>query len=512
MPKLPTRSADLGGSVISGGRQATATDFGAVDLTGAVRAVQRVGNEIIQTKEEDESRKVLVSQAEIRAKYAKRLDEAATSGEDVGKIRQELDNDLANVTANLETRKGAETAALHAANTGSIFDNQANQIAVQRATLTARVEGGKFLNSTGAILATNPGYLPQAEQDVDAFVATLSKVSPEQRAVIANDLKQNLNVAAAMAQARIDPEGIKTALEGGQFNMTPQQRSQVIHQAETTIRAKRADERLARAEEKEKRRELSDQARDEYFKNIVKGKTDLTAMVNDPRLDVTDREHLIVFAEARAKAGAAAERRSNQTVKNNLWLQISNGEIRNNQPIIDAVNRGDLNIQDADYLNAKVANQKDENNRNFSQRLGARMQTVIGAMRSSPEYQAQPELAAAIQLQMAADVERRSSELRKQNTSPDVLLDPDSKDYYFTPSRIKQVASDVKQQMQDTLSPATRVTSQADYDALPDGTPYIDSNGTRGVKRGAAKKPAEPATKPMGFDVTKGGLTLPGSR
>lgn len=232
MPRLPTRSADIQPGAISGGRRAGIEDTGAVDLAPLGRTIQNVAESQMQVREDSESRKVLVQQAEIRAKYAKRLDEAATSGEELGKIREELDADLSKISENLQTRKGLETAQMHAANTGAVFDNQANNIAVTRATLEARVEGAKFLNSTGAIVGANPGYLPQAEQDVDAFVATLSRVPPEKRAAIAADLKNNLNVAAAMRQAQLDPDGTIAAIKGGQYNLDPTQRLQIEREAE----------------------------------------------------------------------------------------------------------------------------------------------------------------------------------------------------------------------------------------------------------------------------------------
>ena len=281
MPRLPTFTANIQPGAIAGGRRAGPEDM-AADITPVGRALQQGGEQVLSVVEEDESRKILVRQAEIRAKYAKRLDEATTNGEDVDKIRQELDNDLATATEGLQTKKGYETARLHTANTGAVFDNQANQIKVTRATLEARVEGGKFLNSTGALVSSNPTYLPQAEQDVDAFVATLTRISPEKRAEIADSLKQNLNVTAAMANARLDPQATIQAVKGGAYNMDPQQRQQVVNQAEAEIRARRVEENYQRAEQERLRREADDNARDRYFKDIMEGRGSRRAILDDP--------------------------------------------------------------------------------------------------------------------------------------------------------------------------------------------------------------------------------------
>lgn len=515
MPTLPLAryTAKPDGGTISGGRRATGEDFGAVDLTGAVRSVQGAAEAYVAQKEEDESRSVLVQQAEIRAKYAKRLDEAATNGEDVTKIRSELDNDLAKVGEGLTTRRGADTAQLHAANTSAVFDNQANNILVSRAVTQARVDGAKFLNSTGAIVASNPAYLPQAEKDVDAFVETLSRVPPEKRAAMAADLKQNMNVAAAMGAARLDPEGTKLAIEAGKFDMTPEQRQQVVGQADATIRAKRVEEGYVRAEKEYKERERDETARDKHFKGIMAGTTSARAILDDPDLRPATREHLVSYMEARTKSLAGADKRSNPGAVRDLWMRINApdgdpNKIYGADPIFEAVKKGDINTTDADRLNSQLANSKDENNRSFSTRLNGRLQTVASAMRSSPVYQNQPELAAAIQNTMIAEVERESLRLRKEGKNPDVLLDPNSKDYYFTPNRIKTVADDVQKQAAQ-LNP-----SSVDLRTKPDaameisvGQPFIDPNG---VQRTMTKELQEALRKNKpGINEVRGTIRQP---
>lgn len=489
MPKLPIFTANPGQGVIAGGRRATAEDMGAQDVTAGVHSIQRAAEGVIQAKEDDESRKVLVSQAEIRAKYAKRLDEAVTTGEDTDKIKEELNSDLAAVADGLTTKKGMETAALHAANTGAIFDNQANHIQVTRANLNARVAGAQFLNSTGAIVASNPDYLPQAEKDVDAFVQTLTKVSPEHRAVIAKDLKQNMNVAAAMSRARIDPAGVKKAVEGGSYDMTPEQRQQVIHQADATERQIRADAAFKRQELEYEKHQTDLAARDEHFKKIMTGGFSMRAVLDDPRLSPQSREHLALMQEARGKALAGQEKKSNPTVVRDLWLRVNApdgtpGKIYTNDAIFQAVKAGDVNTTDANNLNNLLANQKDENNRSFSTRLNGRIRIVEGAMRSSPEYQNQPELASAIQLEMMTQVEKKAAALRKDGKSPDGLLDPASKDYFFQPNIIRTLARDVREQQKAQLP---KITSPAEYAALNVGDQYVDSNGNVATKKAPRK-------------------------
>lgn len=495
MPKLPTFTADLGAAPISGGRRATAQDFGAGDGIEMGRRIGKAAENFFSDAEAEETRKALIASSELRAKYARALDEAALTGADTEKLKEQMQEEFAKVGENFATKRGAESLQLYTSNTELMFDEQSNRIRVQRAAATARLEGAKFLNSASEIMRSNPLYLEVAEKDADAFVNTLQNISPEMRAEIAAGLKKELNMAAAIAAARLDPEGTKKRLESGEWNLTPQQRETATGKADSEIRARRADEAYQRSVKEYEERERDDKARDRHFAAIIGGTATRRSIMDDADLRPQTREHLIVFMEARAKERTTQEKASNPTVKRDLWLRVHapDGDpkrIFNGDAIFEAVAKGQLNTTDANQLNILVANQKDENNRTFGTRLQARMTTVAGVMRSSPEFAAQPELSAAIQLEMMAQVEQRTALLRKENKDPSVLLDPNAKEYYFTPDRLKQVADDVKARtraMGGQPDPV-RVDSQEAYDALEPGTPYIDTQGNPGVKRGPAMR------------------------
>lgn len=493
MPTLKTYTAPTRPAPINGGRRASGEDFGATDLSGVAKTVASAANAYLADAEESESRKVLVAQAEIRAKYAKRLDDAAINGEDLGKIKEELTSEMSTVSEGLVTRKGADTAALHAANTSAVFDNQANNIAVTRAVTEARVEGAKFLNATGAIIANNPSYLPQAEADADAFVATLTRIPLEKRNEIAANLKNNMNVAAAMVNARRDPEATKAAVQGGAYNLEPGQRQQVIGEAETAIRARRAEEAYIRADKEYQERERNEEAYDKNFKAIMGGTATRKDIMNDPDLKPNTREHLIVFMEARAKSLASGDRKSDSSVVNDLYLRIiapegTPGKIYTIDPIFEAVKarmegKPGINTTDAERLRGIVAGQKDENGRTFGSQLYGRLQVVQGALRSAPQYQAQPELAAQIVTTLASRAEKAAEDARKAGKSPTSILDPDSKDYFFKPGTLKAVEDDVQQQMRASTPQIPAIQTQLEYDALPKGATYKDTDGKTKVKR-----------------------------
>lgn len=497
MPMLPTFNASAANFSIGGGRRAAATDFGSMP-EGVGHATQKAVASVLETKEEDEARKALVASSEIRAKYARELDDAALSGADVGALKERMQDDLNKIGEGFQTKKGMENLRLYTANSEIMFDEQANKINVTRAFSAARLDGQKFLKDASAIIQANPAYLKEAEINADEFAATFKGIRPEQRNEIADGLKKQLNMAAAIGAARADPEGTKKKLEAGEWDLTPEQREHGINRADTEMRAKRADEDHQRVLKEYDERKRDEAARDQHFGDIINGKATRRSIMDDADLRPATREHLIVFMEHRTKELQGQEKRSDPTVVRDLWLAANAAKddpVRtyNTDAIFNAVHDGKLNTADADRLMAMVGNQKDENNRAFSQRLAARVQVLSSVMKTSPEFSTQPELAAAIQNEIIARVEQRSAAMRRGTAekpggnAPDSLLDPESKDYMFKPGFLKAVADDVKQQRAALMPQMPKVNTQAEYDALEPGTLYLDSKGKQGVKKGAAK-------------------------
>jgi hypothetical protein len=452
MPRLQTYSAKLEPGDISGGRRATAEDFGAVDLSG-VRAVQSAASKFLETKEEDESRGVLVKQAEIRAKYAKRLDDAALTNEDLGKVKEDLDNELSSVTEGLQTKRGFETAAIHGANTTAVFDNQANNILVSRAQAVAKVEGSKFINSLSAQISRDPTTLALGEASVDAFMQTLPKhISDGDKAVMANVWKQGLNVAAAKSLARTDPDGTIALVKGGSFNLSAEARDNVIAEAEREKRMQRQDDLLKKAEAKEKLHNELLLVESEHFDQIKAGKGSWATIRDDPRLAGPEgtrvKQHLetamrVQAAEARARAGEGGARKSDENVRMQLMLRAlapdgDPNKIYNTDAVYAALKdqadgkRG-INTNDALNLFAIIGNQKDENNKNIGSHLGRMMTEFERSLKSNYEIKAKasidPDLVPRIVNEYAGQVATRMADLRKINENPASVFDKTSKNY-----------------------------------------------------------------------------------
>ncbi len=500
MPLLPKQgySATIGDAPIVSGRRATAQDFGAPGLgeTGMVEAGHRItatAKAHLSEIEEREARTALVQTTEIRAEYARRLDEAALDGSDLGKLKEEMEASIAKVGEQFATTRGAEQLQLYAANSAIMYDQQANAINVQRAWSDAKVNGQKFVNGASALIQSNPAYLDVAVKDAADLVATY-RVTPAQKAELTARLAQDLNMAAAVSAARINPEQTLKDLEAGKWDLSSEQRNTALDKSRAEIRAARAETAYVRAEEERARHERNDKARDQVFATIMNGTFSRRAVMDNPDLTPQTREHLVLLAEARAKAAVGQEKQSDPTVKRALWLAVNAPEgdpsrIYTEGPIVQAVRDGKLNVTDADYLNRQIAGQKDENGRTFTARLRERAIIIGRALNDSPEYKNQPDLAAAIQMRLVSEAERKSNDLRRQQKSPDNLLDETSSDYIFKPGMIRDAAAAVKrQQIEAASAGAVRVTSLAEMLAQPDGTVMIDPQGKLATMSPALRK------------------------
>lgn len=456
MPKLPTYTVAIGGVDPVGGRRATAQDFGAPGLgdsgmVGAGHQIQAAAQLYLNDMEEKEARQALVQSTQVRADYARKLDEATLSGADTDKIKEAMLNDLAKVGENFNTRKGQEQLQLYTANSEIMFDQQAHSISVQRAWTQAKIDGTQFVANASALIQSNPAYLQVAEKNAADFVATFGKIRADQRAALAEDLKRDLNMAAAIAASRVNPADTKKRLEAGEWNLTAEQRSIALNKADSEIHAKRAEEAYIRAEDERRKRDANDAARDSHFAALINGTWSRRSVMDDARLNPATREHLILLAEARAKELAGQERKSDTATKNDLFLRIIAPEgtpdkIYTNDPIIQAVKDKKLNVTDANWLNSIQAGQRDENGRTFAGRLSARLGVIKSAIATDVVLNNTPGLMEPVMESLISKAETRASEMRKEGKSPNGMLDMTSKDYFFTPGLIKQTADEVKAQ------------------------------------------------------------------
>lgn len=457
MPRLHTYTAEVPESAAVGYQRASASDLspaGAVgDLAGTVMAG---ADKILTTVENSEQRKVMVRNAETRAKYEKRLQEATLNGEDLDKIREDFSNEQAKVYDELQTRKGRETADYYTTESGRLFEEKVAGVQVHRAVAEAKLDGSKFIMSLSSLLNANPSYLPQAERDIDNFVATLTRVPVEGRNEIAANMKNNANVMSAMSRARSDPKGTIAAVNAGAYSLSGPQIEQVINEAQRTISMQRTDAEYQYQLQQRERKDLDDAGRGDHLKSIFAGTYDANKAIADPRLTPQTLEHIQVFAKSWAREQAEGAKRSDPVVLRDLWLGIHapEGDPRRQAtifPIVKAVEEGKVSASDGNMLVQLVEQQKDENARTLSSKVFSTVEIFQNALRANVKYQVGdgPQQLANIVMQYQADIYRQISKVRnEQNGNPHALFDPTNKDYVgsstFTQGSIMAAAANAK--------------------------------------------------------------------
>ena len=517
MPKLPTYTAQLSGGLPTfGGRRAEASDFSGDgnELVAAGRQIRAVGEEISRHREETQSRQALVETTEVRARYAKALDEAALSGADTTKLREQMDAELAKIGEKFDTRKGMDALALYTANAGREYDQQANQIAVSRAATQARSEGQKLVNALAAEIDRDPSTLPRQEEKVREFLKSFSGISPEARTKLGDEWAKDLNYKAAVRSMRDAPEASLKRLEDGQWNVTPEQRDVLVGRAKTEINNQRVDRERERQDKERVDREQVDAGRAKFFDLMGQKKTvswaairDEPAFASNSPAAVAAKKELMTMMEARVKAAAGEERQGDRKLANDLWLEINSRQVFNPTVVVDAVRehmqgRPGLDTRQADYLLGQMRSLRDGGDQTYRAVFASEMRRQQAALSDDIMLSATPEgirareaIFAAIKGEAEAAAEKRRTSTAKGQDPAD-LFDPNHKDYFFTKKNIETIKARVVNQEQDA----------AVKGALEKGAPRVTGIGDpvlRDVKVGALFVDESGNVRKMTADIRK---------
>jgi hypothetical protein len=463
--------------------ESTPESFG----SGVGATIAKQADLIETAKEEGETRTALVATAQIRAKYAKALDDAQTSGAPVQPLQDKMNEELGKVGEGFSTNKGAAEMAIHTARTNELFQEQVNRVEVTRAAAQARLQGMEFLNSESATIASNPAYLASSLQNVDALVSTFTNVAPEKRALIAQELKNQLNAAAAMTSSRIDPEATKVKLENGAWDLTPEQRRLAISQADTAIRAKRVDEDHQRALRQQDIHDRNEAASLALTKGIIAGGVRDKDILNNPDLTSETSRTLIGFMAARAREVNGENKLEDQVAKRRLWLSINaadedQSKIYSSKPVLDAVNAGQISTTTGDKFMTMLANSKDENNRSVGMKMRTLSVNFERALAADPRTLAftAPQRAEIVNDYTSrvfdAVAEARSEGKGKLNT----LFDAKSKDFVGSVDFTQQSIDAAMAKQREAIDAKHAVTkTPQDALAVKDGATFTDPNGIR---------------------------------
>ena len=376
MPKLPTYTAQVGEYPTFGGRRATAEDFGSSGALDAGHAIQSAASARMEQIEAEDARTALIANARIRAATAQELDAAVSSGAPLEPIKQKMIDQLAKVGENFSTKAGQDALAKHMADSEIIFDQQANQIAVQRAVSKAQTDAQSYMVEQGRIIGRNPEYLGVAIQNAEAFGATLPANTPAHiREKIMRDMKEDATIAAANASGLINPKKTIERLDAGEWDLTPKARESVRDNVMRYESVKREAESREKARLDAEKRERQEKAQLKYVTRIFSGdvsKRLYEDIVRDPDLGSRGVEHMIGLIKQHRKdlEGGRETARTTPSVFNDLRERIDlpptdGRRVRNIEEVWGLYGKG-LSKEDASFLEKRLRDNRSEDGRKWS--------------------------------------------------------------------------------------------------------------------------------------------------
>jgi hypothetical protein len=462
MPKLPTYDAPLGGLPGIGGRRANADDFGG----GVAQAIGQVGGALKQVNndiEESESRDALVKSTEIRAKYAKRLDEAATSGSDLAALQEEMNDELSKVGENFATRKGQSSLQMYSANTNLMFDEQSNNIAVTRAGAQAKLAASKFRDSATRLLQMDPSSLASQESLVDDFVSTFGRIPVENRALIADELKNELNMAAAMRTAQLFPEEIDRRVNAGEWKLTAAQQRSVLTEAEQEITSRRiAAEHNRQAQEREKKERIAE-TNDALFGQFVQGNLKIETVRESglPAFGDGSQKQWFDMLKQQAEDWSGKPAKTDpalfNTVRQRIDLPPGHPE-KINEPstVLDMYGRG-LALDDAKWLATRITENKSEGGQTEAAAVSEVISNLRGQLDKSNMLSIDQGGGERVQA-FTIHLRDKISQYKKDGRDPYLLLRPNAPDYIGNDlplflSGAQRMQQDLTKQLDEALTP-----------------------------------------------------------
>lgn len=487
MPQLPTYSAQLRGltGATGGGRRATAEDFstGFSGVSGAGDTLLKTADMLTARQEEEQARTAVVAGAEVRAEYARKLDEAALNGGDLGALKQEMLDKLSKVGEGFTTRKGDDSLRQQIANNEIMFDQQANQVSVMRAASDAKVTGQNFLNALGVRLARNPDELPQTLADLNAFADTYKgRMNPAQLADFKEMWVREANQMAAASATRLNPETGKARIEAGEWNLSPDNRRSLLEDADRRIQAKKRDEEHSWIVAQRQKEETAKNRLYDYTQDILKGKSVAAKAVDDPAFKgfANMIEHLDRFQRERARALREGDGSSNQVLLKDMLMRASLPDddpkkLRNVQEVIQAMGPGGLNYGHTVALMQMVQMGKDEAGQSRNARVTSGLRELQGSLNRDPLYANNQQLNAEVSNRLEFMVRDRVNAAIKEGVPTNDLFDPKSKNYAFGWDMVKEAEKQVNQKRMELLrAGAVPVFSPTDILNLKPNTTFLD--------------------------------------
>ena len=506
---LPQGALPMGGTeAIAAAGEATGRGFLALGAGGRAAV-----NDLQEVKVQEDVTAVYsaMSKAQLdwQTTFAERMKNAQPGDKTlVPQLQQDMTKYFADMKATVATRQGQAVFDRQAGELMTHFTGKALVGQAELDGLKARQDFTNMVGNAAANLISDPTGYAQAVAKLDAAVndpdSTYARLSATDKIKLVAGAKESLfegmirglvdNGAPALARKKLmDGEGDGVLNEDS--------KKKLIGEADAAIRSKEALDRAARAEAKVALQEARDDQLDKYMRRLYSpskengGLPSYKEIMDDTILDPRQKEHLALAREHRAnKLADNAENVKHPQAVRDLFHRITAddgtpGKIYGPSQILEAEATGKISMKEAKELVAYQAGWKDYGISTIGSDAKRAQQRAERNIGMDLMMRLEPAKATEAQNQLSFDLQDAIRAKMKKDENPRELLDPNSKEYFFTPSRMQTYFGTLQQQL-GTAANKEREAGRKPAAALPQysdslapGTHYIDPQGRERIKR-----------------------------
>jgi hypothetical protein len=489
-------------------------------------AAGKYADAVYEAQERQEVTDVHTKLAKARADWTVQLQERANQTDPgdatfAPKFNEDFSKYMGDLQGNLQTKGAQQAFQRGAADLSAHFVEQSGLYQAKAMGAKAKQDYLVSLDANRSTLISDPTQFGAVLQQMQAAIndpsGLYAKMPVADRQALEIQTKKELALSAVQGLVQNGaPELAKRQLMDGKWDtyLDADKKHQLLAEAEVGIKAKdTAAERQRLLAEREKK-ERQDQVMSTFLARIVDPKNNGGALPDKEILANTDltaaeKQHFIDYKMRRARELAANhDSRTNPGEVRKLLTDIyanpdDPNKVYNADDAFAAYKAGRISTNELMLVRREVEQLRTGSNNGFQRDVQRARSTVHDAMMRSIEGGVSPDAAADASYRFSRDLETAIESKRKSNEDPRALLDPGSKEYFLTPTRIKSYMPDSRAAMaaaandvrarskaagpngqQGTLSAARRLPSYQDYSALKPGDQYTDPQGNVRTKGG----------------------------
>lgn len=474
MPRLKIPDQEVSPYAAIEGRRANAGDFGVTGLEGIADKVSASFSVIQDNADRANVSDIHAKMAQARAEWTVALQERAQGMQPgdttfLPKFDADFQKYLGETEQNIVTSEPGRMAFQKmAADMRAHFFEQAGVMQAKAVGAKAVQDFGTLVDANTRTAITDPtqydALLKQTRDAINDPNGFYAKVPAPQRAALLKKAEEDLTYGAAkglIVTLNAPDLALKKLKEGGYPTIDPQKMDDLITLAQARIEHNDAMKGKAEAQAKLAKAEKAKEVEADFNRRILDPKarggmpTD-KEIADNPYLTGDDVKQVYAFKRARIRESLEGEGKNPQTVATLLKAITADDGADNKtystKPITDAFAAGKISSRELTQLLDFEKGFRGDAIGTLSQDVKSTTARTMKNMNASMGYLMQPDQLSAAQNQVTFDLQDAVMTRRKENKNPRDLLDPNSKDYFFTPGRMASYFRSPQQSMADAAA------------------------------------------------------------